>query len=209
MLLSVPSDYDESVFINCPFDDEYAPLSQAIAYTVMRCGFYARSALEERFSENRLTTIVRLIGTCKYGIHDLSRTELSESGLPRFNMPFELGLFVGAARLGRGYQAKKKWLVLDSNSYRYQQFISDIAGQDLAAHGDDPLRAVTLVRDWLQSVTGKQLPSGSHIFRSYQELLPNLDDICLRAKLDSQHLTFRDFTNVAFWWIETTGESGL
>src|SRR5262249_5963635 len=30
---------------------------------------------------------------CKYGIHDISRTEVtSASGLPRFNMPLELGV---------------------------------------------------------------------------------------------------------------------
>jgi len=42
-----------------------------------------------------------LIEACRYGIHDLSRTELDKSHqLPRFNMPLELGIFLGARRYG-------------------------------------------------------------------------------------------------------------
>jgi len=33
--------------------------------------------------------------------HDISRTELNEHSLPRFNMPLELGLFLGASRFGQ------------------------------------------------------------------------------------------------------------
>ena len=46
--------------------------------------------------------IYGLIEECRYGIHDLSRTKLDEiNALPRFNMPIELGLFLGAMRYGR------------------------------------------------------------------------------------------------------------
>ena len=41
----------------------------------------------------RLLKILCIIGECRLGIHDISRTELdAASGLPRFNMPLELGL---------------------------------------------------------------------------------------------------------------------
>ena len=49
-------------------------------------------------------------------------------------MPLELGLFLGAKRFGRGEQKSKTCLILDVERYRYQKFISDISGQDIAAH---------------------------------------------------------------------------
>src|ERR1700679_3192363 len=84
------------VFINCPFDDGFKDILYAMVFTVYRCGFTPRSALEEDNAlENRLSKIERIIHECKFGIHDISRTEVNEKGLPRFNMPFELGMFFG------------------------------------------------------------------------------------------------------------------
>jgi hypothetical protein len=46
--------------------------------------------------EFRLSKIERIIEECKFGIHDLSAVALDvATGLPRFNMPLELGLFLG------------------------------------------------------------------------------------------------------------------
>ena len=42
------------------------------------------------------------------GIHDISRTESSgKPRLPRFNMPLELGMFLGAKQYGDGQQKDK------------------------------------------------------------------------------------------------------
>ena len=38
--------YQRSVFINCPFDDDYAPILRAIIFAVVDCGFAPRCALE-------------------------------------------------------------------------------------------------------------------------------------------------------------------
>ena len=79
-------DYNDSVFINCPFDAEFMPLLRALVFTIYRCGFYPVSALvEDDGTDNRLNKIERLIGNCKYGVHDISRIELNDHGLPRFN----------------------------------------------------------------------------------------------------------------------------
>jgi hypothetical protein len=43
-----------------------------------------------------------MIGECDYGIHDLSRVEVDAGGIPRFNMPMELGLHLGARLFGSG-----------------------------------------------------------------------------------------------------------
>ena len=60
--------------------------------------------------------------------------ELDETNrLPRFNMPLELGLFLGAKSFSdEPRQKKKRCLILDSNPYRYQKFLSDIAGRTCA-----------------------------------------------------------------------------
>jgi hypothetical protein len=94
----MPAAYDRSVFINCPFDDRYRPLFHAIIFAVHDCGFLARCALElEDSGEERIRKIKRIIRECQYGVHDISRVQLdSGTGLPRFNMPLELGLFLGA-----------------------------------------------------------------------------------------------------------------
>jgi hypothetical protein len=131
------------VFINCPFDSSYRPLFQAITFSVLRSGFNPRCAAEvDDSAQIRLLKIQDIIAACRYGIHDISRTEVDgDPALPRFNMPLELGLFLGAKRYGTREQPQKRTLVLDTQPYRYQRFISDIAGQDIPAHGGDPARA--------------------------------------------------------------------
>jgi len=97
--MSAPN-YEDQVFINCPFDEKYFPVFRAVIFAVYRCGFYPNTALNIKNGlKNRLHKIEESIENSKYGIHDISRTE-SEKGLPRFNMPFELGLFFGAQRYG-------------------------------------------------------------------------------------------------------------
>src|SRR5690242_1621153 len=132
--------YSRSVFLNVPFDRRYRPLFRAIVFAVFDCGFVARCAWESADgSRIRLEKIYQLIGACRLGIHDISRTELdAESQLPRFNMPLELGVFFGAKRFGRDRQRDKACLILDKAQYRYREFCSDIAGQDIDAHGGNP-----------------------------------------------------------------------
>lgn len=143
-------DYDRNVFINCPFDDIYEPVFRAVVFVVFECGLIPRCAKEAYDSgEARIEKIIGIIRDCRWGIHDISRTEPNPRGLPRFNMPLELGLFLGARRFGAGQQRRKSCLVLDRDPYRYQEFISDISGQDIAPHAADPDQAIGAVRDWL------------------------------------------------------------
>ena len=139
--------YERQIFINCPFDDEYIPLFRVIVFIVQACGYEVRCALESQDAgEVRISKILRLIKHCRMGIHDVSRTALDPvNGLPRFNMPLELGLFLGAAHFGNPVQRKKHALILDTERFRYQKFISDIADQDIKAHGNDPSRVIHAV----------------------------------------------------------------
>ncbi len=193
-------DYEQSVFINCPFDRPYRRLFDAIVFTVFDCGFIPRSALELRgTSEVRVEKIARLIEECRLGIHDLSRTSLdSVHRLPRFNMPFELGLFMGMARGVDGRQC----LVLDRERYRYQKFLSDISGQDISPHDNEPRTAVREVRHWLRSLQpGVKLPGPDHIWRRYGEFRKALPKICRDVQLKPSELIFTDYAGVANDWI--------
>lgn len=136
--------YDDFVFINCPFDDRYQELFRAIVFAVVDCGFSPRCALERSDSgETRIDKLFRIISECRYGIHDISATELDPvNRLPRFNMPLELGIFLGATRYGTTKQRRKSCLILDREQYRYQKFCSDIAGQDPKTHEGEPMARI-------------------------------------------------------------------
>jgi hypothetical protein len=159
------------VFINCPFDPSYKPLFDCIIFTTIYCGFVARSALEiDDASQVRIDKIFKIIEESRFGVHDLSRTELDgTSGLPRFNMPLELGMFLAAKRYGSGVQRQKYCLILDRDPYRYQKFISDIAGQDIRSHGLKVASAISVTRNWLRSTSRRSLPGGTEIHKQYLE----------------------------------------
>ena len=191
--------YNDNVFINCPFDPAYKPLFDAVVFAVHDCGFVARCALEEGdASQVRIDKIYNIIEDCRYGIHDISRTELDEVlRLPRFNMPLELGIFLGAKRFGVEDQERKKCLVMDKEQYRYQKFISDIAGQDIFVHNNSPEEIVRVVRDWLGTASGRRtIPGGGIIWRRYQDFLNDLPQLAQRFQLELVDL--EDFNNYIY-----------
>lgn len=159
--------YSDSIFINCPFDDEYSVLLRALIFTVYRCGFVPRSALEEDdASDIRVEKIVRLIDKCKYGIHDISKTELDhKTSLPRFNMPFELGIFWGAKKFGRKIHREKNALILEKEKYNYQKYFSDLNGVDVKAHGNKPEQIISAVRNWLHTASGRRTIPSAEVIR--------------------------------------------
>jgi hypothetical protein len=146
--------YSRSVFINCPFSPDYQPIFRAILFAVFACGYRPRCAFELSDSAvNRLSKVEAIIQQCGLGIHDISFMKLdSKTRLPRFNMPFELGLFLAARRFGGGRQSRKIALILDRTTYRYRAALSDISGQDVRTHGGRASNAIREVRDWLDSL---------------------------------------------------------
>lgn len=192
------------VFINCPFDAEYQPLFEAVVFCVTACGFLPRCTLEETDGAVvRIDTIYKLIRQCNHGIHDISRTEVKGQPyeLPRFNMPLELGIFLGAKKFGR-HSGKKRCLVMDRAPYRFKRFISDISGQDIKAHGKRPCAVIRQVRNWLQAAPGKAaLPGGNRIWEKYLQFRRELPIIADEAELDSRQLTFIDYLQLATNWL--------
>ena len=198
--------YNDNVFINCPFDAKYKPLFDAMVFAVHDCGFIPRCALEEEdASEVRIDKIYNIIANCRYGIHDISRTELDEnSGLPRFNMPLELGIFLGAKKFGIEEQERKKCLIMDTERYRYQQFISDIAGQDIQAHNNSSKEVITSVRNWLRTASRREsIPGGSIIWKRYRDFRRDLPQTAREYQLTVEDLIFNDYSLVVTRWLET------
>lgn len=161
--------FERSVFVNCPFDDHFAPLLQAIAFCITDLGFFPRIAPENaNNAENRLDRIIELIRGSKYGIHDLSRCKAMAAGeFARLNMPFELGLDHACARFGGGAMADKTILILEENRYDYQKGLSDISGWDIHAHGGDYIKLVRIIRDWLVHEAGAEPVGASRIQGNY------------------------------------------
>lgn len=148
--------YNDNVFINCPFDIDYTINLHAIVFTVYRCGFIPLSASsEDNGLDNRLSKIEGLIEICKFGIHDISRTELNSHNFPRFNMPFELGIFFGAKRYGNKNQKSKNALIFERTNFTYQNYLSDLSGVDTKAHNNDTSVIIQSIRDWLKTSSAR------------------------------------------------------
>lgn len=198
-------DYASNVFINCPFDNEYSPIRDAIVFAIFDCGFVPRSALEEDDGGDvRFEKIKRLISISKFGVHDISRTELEDTNdLPRFNMPLELGVFIGATRFGDTHQRKKNTLILDKEPHRYQIFMSDIAGQDIRSHENDPSQAISHIRNWLNTASGRRtIPGGVAINTRYQRFQAELPSICEELQLAVEEVTYNDYCNFVSDWLQ-------
>lgn len=198
--------YENSVFINCPFDPGYRPLFEAVAFAIYDCGFHPRSALEvDDSSEVRIVKIIRIIAQSRLAIHDISRTQLDRgTRLPRFNMPLELGIFIGAKAFGGDEHARKAAVVLDTDPFRYQKYISDIAGQDIRAHHRRPADAIRQVRNFLATHCddGVILPGGDKIVERYTRFRQGLARTCDRLHVRPGDLQFRDLATLMVAWLQ-------
>lgn len=182
--------------MNCPFDDAYQRLLHALVFTIHECGFWARCAMElEDSGEERIR---------KIGVHDISRVELDAVNLlPRFNMPLELGLFLGAQEYGTGHQARKCSLVLDTERYRYQKFCSDIAGQDIRAHEGRPERVIAAVRAMLSTaLDGKgRMPGPATIRDRFADFRAELPRISRELHVRVSELQFVEYRALVEEWL--------
>lgn len=171
--------FNENVFVNCPFDKDYKPLLDPLLFTLLSFGLEPQISETDDSGTIRINRIKQLILRSKYSVHDLSRCEALKKGqLPRFNMPFEFGLDMGC----KGFSAsrtikRKKNLILETEPYRYQKVLSDIAGQDIRYHDNDPQELVIQVRSWFSSVLKKNIISGSRIWSRYNEFVFDLEKL--------------------------------
>lgn len=198
--------YAGNVFINCPFDSTYKSIFEALVFAIFDCGFIARCALEEdNGTDTRISKIFNVIDGCKYGIHDISKADLdTATGLARFNMPLELGIFLGAQHYASSinYNKEKKVLIMDVEPYRYRAFVSDISGQDIRAHGHDVKHAISHIVNFLETNSGRTtIPGPTYIYTRYQRFQEALGSMCLVNHKDREALTFIAYSTFIRAWI--------
>ncbi|MCK4295501.1 MAG: hypothetical protein KAX28_02455 [Candidatus Marinimicrobia bacterium] len=200
------SNYNFSIFINCPIDPQYKRLFRGIIFAIKYCGFNPRSSEEiDNSLSIRLNNICNLINQSKYGIHDLSRTELAKNNFPRFNMPFELGLFIGANYFGNNHNKEKMCLILVKKEHDYDKYISDISGQDVKEHNNKVRDIITGIRDWLvSSPEGENIsiPDGYYIYKKYQDFEKDLPEMCKKFNKNHNRLVFKERVKLTQAWLE-------
>jgi hypothetical protein len=142
-----------SVFINCPFDDDYRLVMDAIVFATVCCGFLPRSALESgTVAMPRMERIARCVLSSRYSIHDLSRCRgEGDQNYARFNMPLELGIAMGRSLCAKTADEEHDWLMLVPKGHSYAHFASDLAGYDAKQYDMTPNSVVPGVMSWLMT----------------------------------------------------------
>lgn len=126
--------------------------------------------------------------------------------LPRYNMVFELGLFLGCRRYGGQRQEAKSCLILDRQRYRYRNSISDLSGRDIQAHGGNRLKAIGVVRNWLATESGlSELPGRRFVVNQYGRFRRQLPRLCNTTKRKVSDLTFNDYCEMVRTWLSMAG----
>lgn len=190
------------VFVNCPFDDDYLPCFEALLFVLTISGYRVRCALEENDGGDiRYGKLCRLIADSDNTVHDLSRTQAGAQGMPRFNMPFELGLAMGARQYGCGRQKAKRACIMVAGAHVLPRYLSDLAGADPSPHGDNPTEVIRIVRNHLHtSPQGQPLPGAAHMIALYEKFRSDMPFLAGEARLTVEEaharLGYRNFMDL-------------
>ena len=127
-----------TAFLNVPYDKKYENLYLAFIAGLCAFGLTPRATVEIPGSERRLNRILNLIRSYEYSFHDLSRVELDRNppSIPRFNMPFELGL---AVALAKTRQRKHLWYAFEAANPRLSKSLRHARGAPLAPRESSPI----------------------------------------------------------------------
>lgn len=186
-------DADENVFLNIPYDGNFSVLSECLLFTVIYCGYAplcARNVLDSGLG--RMEKIAGLVEAARHGIHDLSAQ--------RFNMPLELGYFLGCKRFGGGVHSLKRAFALVGDEKRRNELISDLDGCDVGCHGDTPQGLIRVVREFLAASSKLAVPGADHIFDSYQRFKVNEPELRARILVDADAPSYGDVVNCMILW---------
>lgn len=178
----IKSTFDNSVFINCPFDkSRIDTILKPIIFCLMSHGLFPQLALDINDSgQLRIDKIVGLMKTSKFSIHDLSLLKVPKvSEFARMNMPYELGIDYGLRLSGTNRYGEKRFLILGSKRYDYMKAVSDLNGFDIQNHENKTRKVFDCMHSWLSTI---ELDS---------EVLPSL-------KMYYDFLDFNAFTYYTF-----------
>jgi len=197
--------YANNVFINCPFDQDYFPLLRPLLFTAIYCGLNPKISQTTDSDNVRVEEIKKLIYDSKYSIHDLSRIEpKSQTDLPRFNMPFELGIDVGCKTFSS--RKDKRYLVLEEKPYRYKEVLSDISGQDIKAHESKPINVVKAMRDWIKGLKAdKKIDNYQIIWETYNEFYYDYETELRKDNMNPDNIweiPFSELIEIIKTWIK-------
>jgi hypothetical protein len=128
-------------------------------------------------------------------------------GVPRFNMPMELGIHLGARLFGSGRHKRKRTLILEAQPHRYDAALSDISGQDIEVHATIPPRQFRRVRNWLpepRNPTEPPLPGAAAMLGDYRQFQTEIGALPAARRLDAlDELPHSDFLFAVRDWITT------
>jgi hypothetical protein len=149
--VSRPFPVPQNVFLNVPFDSGHSSLFTALVGGLTALGIEPHCVLEvPSDGQNRLERIHGLIASCGASVHDLSRVALSGPlRVPRFNMPFELGLAYALSR-----QQPHQFFVFEAREHRLQASLSDLNGHDPHIHGGTQTGVLRCILDCFGTSTG-------------------------------------------------------
>jgi len=186
---------EKNVFINCPFDNQYFILLKPLLFSIIYIDLNPQISETSDSGEIRLHKIKNLMLHSKYSIHDLSRMEpMKNKELPRFNMAFECGIDFGIKLSNPVTMADKKFLILDKEDFRYQRVISDISGNDIKSHKNNPEQIIKVIRDWFKP-TNPNIPRHKEIWLAFAEFEFDYEKILNSEGYDPKDihaLTFSD-----------------
>jgi hypothetical protein len=93
-------------------------------------------------------------------------------------------------------------VIFDREKYRYQQFCSDIAGQDIRAHAGDEREVIRGVRDALRTWRPeRELPGARAIHARYERFTESLPSLAARVGLEMDELVFNDLLLLVAEWL--------
>ncbi len=152
------------VFLNVPYDEEFSSIYIAYIVGLFQLDLVPHIASEIPGGKRRLDRIFELIQSCRYSIHDLSRVEVSvtPTGLPRFNMPLELGMTITWEILNPD---RHTWFVWESEPYRLLRSLSDLNGTDANIHNGTPEGVLSGLRNALGRDRPPSVPGMLEVYR--------------------------------------------
>ena len=201
------------VFLNYPFDAEFAPLANAMNFAVVAGGLLPLCAYDLTTPDRpRLELLVHAIQNCQYSAHDFSRsTGGGDNNFARMNMPIEMGMALFHALHTQHQDHRCAFFV--PTAYDYQAFASDLAGLDPKVHENDESRIVTDMYEWLRGVVPQALfnlcPT-IEIVEKHEEFVERLEEINGSANdgapshSETREVMYQVCTEAGWWdWRET------
>lgn len=211
--------FERNVFVNCPYSDDYREFQRAMIFVLLRLGF--EPCLAAQISDSgqlRMAKIKDQIRNCRHSIHDLSLVIAQKKGeSARMNMPYELGLDLGACWYGEPPLNSKILLVLERQRGSVKKALSDHAGFDLRTHEGSVDHLLREIRAHFYAHLSSQPRGVQADFPAHDKLLEEWPlfltwmqkrpDGSLRSEQEVKAMEVAEFKDKVRQWLEAQTES--